>query len=89
MHSHMHVHACVSILSINFQSNNDTLLFKLRLYQDGRKPLDSLLSVVHYLILDSLLHRTQMHWDVWSIRHKASIWTKQGTREIQPLLDIC
>jgi hypothetical protein len=46
-------------------------------------------SVIHYLILNSLLHRAQMDWDVWGIRHKASIRTKQSAREIQPFLDIC
>ena len=39
-----------------------------------------------YLPLDGLLHGSEMDRDMGSIGHQPSIWSKQCTREVQPLL---
>jgi hypothetical protein len=40
------------------------------------------------LKLDRLLHGTQMHRQVWGVRHQIATRTKQRTRKIQPFLDV-
>lgn len=39
-----------------------------------------------YLPLDGLLHGSEMDRDMRGVGHQPSVWSKQCTREVQPLL---
>ena len=39
-----------------------------------------------YLIFYSFLHRSKMHWYMWTISNKVISWTKHSTRKVKPFL---
>lgn len=40
------------------------------------------------LILDRIAHAPEVDWNMRCVGHQLAVWAKDGTREVQPLLDV-